>query len=213
MKNKIKIIIDILMFIIIILLMGYHITNNFMHEILGTTEFILFIVHNLFNIKWYGTIFKGKHDAKRNFHIIINLLLLVSFVLTILSGILMSKSLYTFLNFKMAAISRRVHLIANAWTLVLISIHLGLHLEPVMIRIKNKLGSRIFNTMRCIIIVSGLIFFISIGVWRDMFGITLFKMFNFSENPAMFYLKYFTMAFAIALVTNVLINKNMKKES
>lgn len=69
MKSKIKKIIDIVMTILFIILMGYYVTDNKVHEILGTITFILFIIHHILNIKWYKSIFKGKHSFQRTFHI------------------------------------------------------------------------------------------------------------------------------------------------
>ena len=45
--KKFKIILDITMTIMFIILMGYYITGNTVHEILGTITFVLFIIHNI----------------------------------------------------------------------------------------------------------------------------------------------------------------------
>ena len=62
--KKIKIVIDMLMYFIFVILMGHHITENLIHEILGTILFILFVVHHILNYKYYKTIFKGKYNLK-----------------------------------------------------------------------------------------------------------------------------------------------------
>ena len=49
MKNIVKMIIDIVMTILFIILMGYYITDNSVHEILGTITFVLFIAHHILN--------------------------------------------------------------------------------------------------------------------------------------------------------------------
>ena len=209
--KKIKIIIDILMFVCLITLMGYHITDNLIHEILGTTIFGLFMIHNCLNFKWYMTLFKGKHDFKRNFHIVINLLLLVFMILTIVSGVMMSKSLYTFVNFHKAALARKMHLVSNSWTLVLVSIHLGLHLTPITIKLNNKIKKSDFEygfyILLGVFMIAGLYFFITQGMIKDMLGITMFKNFNYDENAVVFYLKYLCMALSIAFITNIVQNK------
>ena len=56
--KKFRIILDIIMTVLYIILMGYCITGNAVHEILGTITFVLFIIHNILNIKWYKSIFK-----------------------------------------------------------------------------------------------------------------------------------------------------------
>ena len=210
---KKKIIIDILMYICLIALTGYHITNNLIHEILGTVIFALFICHNILNFKWYMTIFKAKHDFKRNFHIVINLALLIAMILTIVSGILMSKNIYISLYIKgTAEIARKTHLIANAWVLVLSSIHLGLHLMPITEKIRKsdfKYGAYI---LLVVLLISGLYFFISEGIWKDMFGLTSFKSFNYEESAIIFYLKYLAISLAIFLITNILVRLRKNKK-
>ena len=67
--RKFRIVLDIVMTLLFIILMGYYVTDNTVHEILGTITFILFILHNILNIKWYKSIFKGKHNFQRTFHI------------------------------------------------------------------------------------------------------------------------------------------------
>ena len=48
--KKLRIIIDVMMYIFFIILMGHHITENLIHEILGTGIIILFVLHNIINI-------------------------------------------------------------------------------------------------------------------------------------------------------------------
>lgn len=62
MNKKIRIILDIVMTCFFIVLMGYYATDNAVHEILGVITFVLFIIHNIINIKWYKSIFKGKRN-------------------------------------------------------------------------------------------------------------------------------------------------------
>src|SRR5690625_2442564 len=99
MKNY-NIILDIVMTCLFIVLMGYYITENSIHEILGTITFVLFIIHNILNIKWYKSIFKGKHNFQRIFHIVINLLLFIAMIGMMISGIMISSDVFDFLNIK-----------------------------------------------------------------------------------------------------------------
>ena len=96
--KKFRIILDIIMTVLYIILMGYYITGNAVHEILGTITFVLFIIHNILNIKWYKSIFKGKHSFQRTFHIVINLLLFIAMLGMMISGIMISSDVFDFLN-------------------------------------------------------------------------------------------------------------------
>lgn len=56
MKIKIKPIIDITMFILIIFLMNTNFMGIKLHEILGISIFILFTLHKILNFKWIKSI-------------------------------------------------------------------------------------------------------------------------------------------------------------
>ena len=98
MNKKFRIMLDIVMTILFTILMGYYATDNKVHEILGTITFILFIIHNILNIKWYKGIFKGKHTFQRTFHIILNLLLFIAILGMMVSGIMISSDVFAFFD-------------------------------------------------------------------------------------------------------------------
>lgn len=57
MKPKFKIAADILMTLTLLLLMAYQIVGQELHEWFGSGMLVLFIIHNILNIKWYGALF------------------------------------------------------------------------------------------------------------------------------------------------------------
>ena len=111
--KKIRIILDIAMTCLFIVLMGYYVTDNAVHEILGVITFVLFIIHNIINIKWYKSIFKGKHNFQRTFHIIINLLLFVAMIGMMISGIMISADVFSFLNIQTTMFGRMLHMLST----------------------------------------------------------------------------------------------------
>ena len=84
MKTKIKMGIDVLMTALLLCLMAYQITGQTLHEWFGAGMLVLFIVHNILNIRWYGNLFKGKYRLLRiiqttfNFSVLISMLCLGS---------------------------------------------------------------------------------------------------------------------------------------
>ena len=73
--------------------------------------FVLFIMHQIINRRWYSALFKGKYTASRVFQTVLNLALLVFMLLQPVSGIRMSKHLYTFLpTFPVSAYARQIHM-------------------------------------------------------------------------------------------------------
>lgn len=204
MKNKIKIIIDILMTFLFIILMGYYVTENEVHEILGTITIILFIIHHILNIKWYKSIFKGKHNFQRTFHIILNLLLFIAMVGMMVSGVMISADVFAFLNIPTTMFGRRLHMLSTSWGFVLMAIHVGLHISALMNKLNAKMKNSTFEYVYYFVLVLlagvGIYSFINLKVWEDMFLVNDFKFFDYEQSPLLFYLKYLLVLIAIALV-------------
>ena len=192
MKKKIRIIIDISMTVTMPLLMAYSLIGELFHEITGSLIFILFIIHHILNRRWYGTIAKGKYNAKRIFQSILNLFLLVFMILQPVSGILMSKHLYTFLPvFPVSAIARNVHMLLAYWGYVLLCIHAGTHMLPMITSKKvNGLKSGALYLISGAISVYGGVAFIKRGFPGYMSGMTKFAFFDTSEPMFFFFADY-----------------------
>lgn len=221
MKKKFRIVIDITMTIILIILMGYYITDNKIHEILGITLFVLFIVHNMLNIKWYKSIFKGKYNFQRIFHIIIDLLLLITMFGMIVSAMAISTNVFNFINTPTIILGRKLHMICSSWIFILIAIHTGLHFNGIMAKINNKMKNSTFEYVYYLLIVIlssfGLYSFIISKLWEDMFLLKEYKFFDYSKSCITFYLEYLSIMFFISITTYsilLLINKikNRKEE-
>ena len=193
MKNKIRIIIDISMTVLLPLLMAYSLIGEMFHEVIGTLIFVLFIVHHVLNRKWYGALFKGKYNTRRIFQTALDMLLLVFMLLQPISGILMSKHLYTFLPaLPISAQARSVHMMLAYWGYVLLCIHAGTHLVVPLRKLYMK-SKRIFAAVCAAfgcISVYGCAAFIKRGFPGYMSGRTMFAFFDYSEPRAFFFLDY-----------------------
>lgn len=202
--KKVRMILDIVMTIMFIILMGYYITGNTVHEILGTITFVLFIIHNILNIKWYKSIFKGKHGFQRTFHIIINLLLFLAMIGMMVSGIMISAKVFSFLNIPTTMFARRLHMVSTSWGFVLMSIHVGLHIAGVMNKLNNKMKNNIFKYVYYFVLILmvgiGVYSFISNKVYEDMLLLNDFKFYDYEQSPILFYLKNMMILVSIALV-------------
>lgn len=174
MKNKIKIVIDIIMYAIFIYLMGYRqMWNLNVHAILGVTLFILFIVHNIVNLKWYKVLFKGKYHFQRVLLTVIDLLLLIAMIGMISSSILLSGAVTTLSNIPMTENARILHIVSTAWGFVLMSAHLALHLKNYFIQIENKLKNTNFEYCYYLVMILlcalGVYLSVKDRIWYDMF--------------------------------------------
>jgi len=216
--KKIKMIIDILMYLLFIILMGHHITENLIHEILGTTLFVLFIVHHILNYRYYKTIFKGKYTFKRTVILIIDLLLLISMIGMIISAINISSDVFRFLNIPTKIWGRKLHMLSTSWGFVLMSIHVGLHLNVLINKLNKKMKNNTFEYVYYLIlillVIYGIYSFIKLNLISDMFLLNAFKYYDFNESPVIFYLHIISSSLFIGLTIDFIntIKINRKKE-
>lgn len=192
-KHNIRLIVDIAMTVLLPVLMAYSLIGEMLHEIIGTAIFVLFIVHHILNRKWYGALFKGKYNARRIFQTALDMLLLVFMLLQPISGILMSKHLYTFLPvLPISAQARSIHMLLAYWGYTLMCIHAGTHLTAPMRKLAAK-SKRIcvaaYTGLGCIS-AYGIAAFIKRGFPGYMSGKTMFAFFDYSEPRGFFFLDY-----------------------
>ena len=193
MKKRIQLIIDITMAVLLPLLMAYSLIGEAFHEVVGTAIFVLFIVHHILNRKWYGALFKGKYTARRVFQTVLNTLLLVVMILQPVSGILMSKHLFTFLpSLPISAQVRSIHMLLAYWGYVLMCVHAGTHLTPPLGKLgqKNKKASVMLYVILGCISAYGGVAFVQRGFLEYMSGRTAFAFFDYGEPIMLFLLDY-----------------------
>ncbi len=193
MKKRIRSTIDISMTVLLPLLMAYSLIGEAFHEVVGTAMFVLFIVHHILNRKWYGALFKGKYTARRVFQTVLSILLLVVMILQPVSGILMSKHLFTFLpSLPISAQVRSIHMLLAYCGYVLMCLHAGTHLTPPLGKLgqKNKKASVMLYVILGCISAYGGVAFVQRGFPGYMSGRTAFAFFDYGEPILLFLLDY-----------------------
>ena len=202
-KKKTRLIVDIGMVVLLPLLMAYSLIGEQFHEIVGTIMLILFIFHLIRNRKWLAAIPKGSYNARRTFQTVLDLLLVVFMVLQPVSGILMSKHLYTFIRVPgVSSLMRQIHMALAYWGFVLMSIHAGTHLQPLFGKLWSgivpvKAGSLV---LACAVWIYGIYAFIKRGLPSYMFLKTTFAFFDFSESRGLFILDYLMIMVLFAII-------------
>lgn len=122
----VKVCVDAAMAILFLLLMGYHLLDGATHEWIGISLFVLFIIHNALNYKWYLSLFKGKYGVVRIMQTAINVLLWAAMICCIVSSMCISAYAFTWTHTNMI-VGRKLHLGATVWAFMLMSLHLGFH--------------------------------------------------------------------------------------
>lgn len=194
---------DIFMLVILSLLMAYSLIGECFHEIAGTLMLVFFVLHHVLNRKWYPALFKGKYYARRICMTVLDVLLLAAMILQPLSGILMSKYLYTFLPIGgLSAQARDIHLFIGYWSFVLMCIHGGTHLYyPVRKLYKqNRRAGIVLSAVCTAVSCYGGYAFMKRQFPDYMFRRTLFAFFDFSEPRVLFFLDYVAVMFLFASI-------------
>ena len=182
-KKTVKTILDILMTAALPVLMADSLVGETLHEIVGSAMLIIFITHHILNRKSTAAMFKGKQTPARIVNTALNIILFAVMILLPVSGIVMSKHLYTFLPTDgLSAIARTTHLLLSYWGFALMSLHLGLHADIWLNRLKKKKAAfTVFAVIITLIAAFGVYALITNRLYEYMFLQTQFVFFDFDK--------------------------------
>ncbi len=141
LARKIRMPIDIAMTLLSIILMGgnYFFPADIVHEILGVALLLLWAVHIALNRRWYGAIFRGSYNPYRIMQTVINCGILICAIFLMISGIILSNHIFTFLGIeKGLGFARIAHLLASHWYFLFMSMHIGLHASMIANKMCHK---------------------------------------------------------------------------
>ena len=201
-KAVIKLAVDIVMTLALLFLMGYHLWGEILHEWVGAGMLLLFIAHHILNGYWHRSLFKGKYNTLRFLTLCIDILVLVSLLAQMYSGIVMSRYVFDFLpSIGGMSLARRLHILGAYWGFLLMNLHLGLHWNMILgmsrkaidIRNKSKIRSTIALLAGSVVAGYGVQSFI-----RRDFPIYLllkseFVFFDYNESKILFTIDYLSL--------------------
>jgi hypothetical protein len=120
MKTENRIVLDYAMLCTLLIMMVKLMTGAIVHESLGIAFAVLAVVHLRNNRS-------GLKNVRKKGRIAINILLLFALTSTVVSGVMLSVSLFRFLNIPYREIVYTIHT-SSAYALFLLSLtHLGMH--------------------------------------------------------------------------------------
>lgn len=196
-KQRTKIIADALMTVALLLLMPYGLVGEAAHEWIGAGMFLLFILHHILNRKWTGNIGKGKYTPYRILQTVLVVLVLICMLGSMISGIILSRHIFSFLNIRgFSGPARIMHMTCAYWGFVLMSLHLGIH-WGIMTGMAGKLFKQPSAARKWIARLAGF-GIAAYGVWafikRDILSYMLmqvhFVFFDYEEPVIFFILDY-----------------------
>ncbi len=208
--QRLRMTIDITMTILSIILMGgnYLFPTDLVHEILGVGLFVLWAVHIILNRRWYGAIFKGKYNPYRVMQTVINCCILICTIFLMISGIILSNHIFTFLNIQGGlGFARIAHLLASHWYYLFMSLHIGLHVGRLFQNVTAKIIPRIILALVC---AYGIYAFIARGVWKYLILRQQFFFFDLDRGYILFAIDYISIIILFATLSHLLA-KSLKK--
>ena len=230
--QRLRMTIDITMTILSIILMGgnYLFPADIVHEILGVGLFVLWAVHIILNRHWYGAIFKGKYNHYRVMQTVIKCCILICTIFLMISGIILSNHIFTFLNIQGGlGFARITHLLASHWYYLFMSLHIGLHVGmitnkmchpelvsgspveemPKQVR-HDKLRKILLFILLAIACAYGIYAFIARGVWKYLILQQQFFFFDLERGYILFAIDYISIIILFATLSHLLA-KSLKK--
>lgn len=197
LKQNVKIIIDIIMIVVLFFLMAYSMAGEVIHEWLSIGIFMLFLLHHILNIQWIQNLWKGKYTLFRILQTVLVILVLVSIAGSMLSGIVLSRHVFSFLPIVGGSSwARKLHILSAYWGFIFLSLHLGLHWGIVTGTVKKMLPETsavwlwISRLAGLLIACYGIYAFVKRQIGSCMFLKIHFVFFDFGEPLLLFFLDY-----------------------
>ena len=157
-KQHIKYCLDIIMTICFICIMKIMITGISLHEKLGLIILGLVILHIILNYRWVKgmalRIFDTKLNLVTKISVILNVILAVLTILLVVSGILISVTIFTDIAAENRDLWANIHKKSSLLLFICISVHVGLHWKMIMFGFKNMFKIKGFNQIRTYILRS-----------------------------------------------------------
>lgn len=210
---RVRLVLDLVAVGLIIACLAYWWRDNLFHEVLGTILFLLVIIHNVFNRRWYGTVAKRKFDAVRVINLGTIFSLATAVLIMLVSSFLISRDLFPFMALDAALAVREIHMFTAYWVLLIVAIHLGTRWTVIMNLVRGMLCIEGRNLARTIAARSGAAI---IAIWgarsfsEMAFGSKLMltyslDMWNFSESTIGFFINYVSIVGLIVSLTHYLL--------
>ena len=220
--QRLRMPIDIGMTLLSIILMGgnYLFPADIVHEILGVALLLLWAVHIALNRRWFGAMFKGKYNPYRVMQTVVNCGILICALFLMISGIILSNHVFTFLNIQAGlGFARVAHLLASHWYYLFMSLHIGLHVSMIANKIAQKKDAAsessnqeskpqssarkiIFRIVLALACAYGLYAFIIRGVWKYLFLQQQFFFFDLERGYVLFAVDYISIIILFATISS-----------
>ena len=195
-KQTLKITVDALMTLALLMLMAYELIGQTTHEITGTAMLLLFVAHHILNRSWHKNLFRGRYSPYRVFQAALVAAIFLLMAGQGVSGVLLSRHLFTFLPVRGGAYwARSLHMLGAYWNFVLMSLHLGLHWSMALAPLQRAFRGKavLLPVAGAVVVLFGVTAFLRREVGAYLLGQIQFTIFDFEEPLVLFFLDYLAM--------------------
>ncbi|WP_323068089.1 DUF4405 domain-containing protein [Citrobacter koseri] len=205
---------DTLMTLLLLVLMGFHLHGEIIHEWAGIIFTLLIMLHLYLNRHRLWSLSPNIPLTMRVVNRAVNALTFVVILTAIVSGIMLSRHILLGLPFHNPANwVRKVHMTSVHWGMLILALHIGLHwkmLATFFCRVLNISGnSHVANIITpgvfSLIALVGLYELLSTGYLDYLLIKVDFSFFDYDESALLFYFRYLAMIVLFALMTRFLL--------
>ncbi|EHJ4999458.1 DUF4405 domain-containing protein [Salmonella enterica] len=205
---------DALMTVLLLVLMGFHLHGEIVHEWAGIIFTLLIILHLYLNRHRLWSLSPNIPLMMRVVNRAINVVTFAVILTAIVSGMMLSRHILLALPFhNPASWVRKVHMTSVHWGMLILALHIGLHwkmLATFFCRILNIAN----NSLLANVIMPGIFSLIALlGLYgllnQDYLDYLLIKVdfsfFDYDESALLFYLRYLAIVVLFSLMTRFLL--------
>jgi len=172
--------------------------------------FLLVLSHNIFNRRWYGRIPRESKQPRGRVVVALNLTFLSMMSLLLMTSIVVSRSLFSFLPIDASQLMVDLHKLAAYWAILLVGVHLGLNWTIVMNVVRSGLGMTVHNPKRALfmraatalIAVKGVLSTVEMAFGLKLVNEVTMDMWDFTTQTPQYFLNYLSIVGLFAAISH-----------
>ena len=160
-----RLVLDLVAVSLLVAAMAYSWLENVAHEVAGTAMFLLLVLHNVFNRRWYGTLANRRPAARGIITRTVNISLLFTMLSLLVTSVVISQTVFAFLPIASTFTARQLHTMAAYLVLLVAAVHLGLHWTMIMTAARRVVGITTDSRVRSVGLAGVAIMIAAYGAW------------------------------------------------
>lgn len=152
-STKTNLVLDIVIFIAFLVIASPKMTGNTIHEWLGVAFTATLVTHLLFHWHWLvevTTKFFKNFFSQSRLNYVVDMLFFVAMTAALLSGLLISKDVMSFLGIQLNVSHslESLHRLASDASVILLGIHFALHWKWIVTNLKKYIVTPVVNVFK-----------------------------------------------------------------